>query len=118
MNWLRYVMFFYCIYTALLLDSMASESISESSFLGPRHCYVRYDLLHAIKDDITCENVVKLNPICGRDIKVLFSESAPYIHTDTAGEVHGVLSSKLYFCRFLSFLRLMVKSKIGSQILG
>lgn len=88
-------MFFYCIYTALLLDSMASESISESSFLGPRHCYVRYDLLHAIKDDITCENVVKLNPICGRDIKVLFSESAPYIHTDTAGEVHGVLSNFL-----------------------
>lgn len=70
---------------------------------GRIKCTNRFEYRHEIALKVgTCQDIIKSNPMCGKNLTVAYSLHPPYVMIE-AGKVSGILPSKYKYCCMLRY---------------
>lgn len=74
-------------------------------FLIPAFIYIEFNPLffiirfeyrdHIQRSFTSCSDVIRKNPLCGRNITVSYSNHPPYINVGHDGDIEGILPGKI-----------------------
>jgi len=84
-------------------------------YLKKDRCLIRYTFKDALRNMFSCDIVRKMNPICGRDITIGFSNHAPYASEyEKNGTVTyaGILFGKNLFSSFSCLKDVIIRTKV------
>ena len=69
---------------------------SDQNMTGPNYnfCYVHKRYIDSLKESFKCDDMNRLNPMCGSNFTMSYFEIAPYTHEVSEGKLEGVMLSK------------------------
>ena len=87
---------FSCILFSTLVNIKSVDGFgSEDGHAEGRvKCTNRFEYRHQIAEKVgSCEDIIRSNPICGKNLTVAYSLHPPYVFIDD-GKISGILPSK------------------------
>jgi hypothetical protein len=87
-QWNSKIVLFLVVWHSVNVHSFGTEDGHEE---GRIKCTNRFEYRHQIREQLgSCEEIIKSNPMCGKNFTVAYSLHPPYVFSED-GKVQGIL---------------------------